>query len=138
MNSDQDLYNALAYYTLSLGDSAFIHQHIVDAFCAQHADKDTKPIAITFALAGLYLYLEKNYTGRMVQLAHIKMAKRRKKWPAFDLPNQRGDLTVADVLNASPGVVRHAMIRKWCESVWDAYSQSHKEVAYLVQKVLFQ
>jgi hypothetical protein len=138
MKSDQQLYDELAYYTLSLGDATFIHQHIVDAFCAQHADKDTKAIAITFALAGLYLYLEKNYTGRQVQLAHVRMAKRRKKWPVFDLPEKRGDITVVDALNASPGVERQAMIRKWCESVWAAYNPSHQEVAYLVQKVLFQ
>jgi hypothetical protein len=137
MKSDQELYNELAYYTLSLGDSAFIHQHIVDAFGAQHADKAAKPIAITFALAGLYLYLEKNYTGREVQIAHVKMAKKKRNWPAFDLPEQRGDVTVADVLNSLPGQEREAMIRKWCESVWDVYKKSHKQVAYLVQKVLY-
>jgi len=138
MKSQQELYNELAYYTLSLGDAAFIHQHIVDAFGAQMADENTKPIAITFALAGLYLYLEKNYTGRQVQLAHVRMAKRRKKWPAFDLPQDRGNITVADVLNVPPGPEREKMIRKWCISVWDAYRQSHKIVAALVYDVLFR
>jgi hypothetical protein len=38
MQSEQDLYNELAFYTLALGDPAFIHQNIVDAFAAQHAD----------------------------------------------------------------------------------------------------
>ena len=137
MKSQRELYNELACYTLTLADPAFIHQHIVDAFGAQHADKNTKPIAITFALAGLYLYLEKNYTGRQVQLAHIQMAKRRKKWPALDLPQYRGNVTVSDVLNAAPGEERERMIRKWCVCVWDAYSQSHETVAELVKAVLY-
>ena len=93
MKTEQELYNELACYTLSLADPEFIHQHIVDAFGAQRTDENTKPIGIAFALAGLYLYLEKNYTGRQVQLAHMKMAKRRKKWPKLELPQNRGDVT---------------------------------------------
>ncbi len=137
MKTEQDFYNELACYTLSLGDSEFIHQHIVDAFGAQRADEKTKPIAICFALAGLYLYLEKNYTGRQVQLAHVQMAKRRKKWPVLELPLFRGNLTVADVLKAAPGNERKQLIRKWCESVWNAYFQSHDIVGALVNSVLF-
>ena len=137
MKSEQEMYNELAYYTLSLGDEYFIHQHIVDAFGAQNADEKTKPIGICFALAGLYLYLEKNYTGRQVQLAHVQMAKRRKKWPALELPEYRGDIAVTDVLNAEPGKERKEMIRKWCISVWQAYSQSHDIVAALVNVVLY-
>jgi hypothetical protein len=137
MESQQDLYNQLACYTLTLGDKTFIHQHVVDTFAAQNADEHTKPITITFALAGLYLYLEKDYTGRQVQLAHIKMAERRKKWPAFELPEQRGDITITDVLKVPPGQQRDKMIRKWCESVWESYKQIHNEIAALVQVVLY-
>lgn len=137
MKTEQELYNELACYTLSLGDPEFIHQHIVDAFCAQRAEEKTKPIAICFALAGLYLYLEKNYTGRQVQLAHVQMAKKRKKWPALEQPLFRGDVTIEDVLKAAPGKERREMIRKWCQSVWDSYSESHDIVEALVNSVLF-
>jgi hypothetical protein len=138
MKSEQELYNALACYTLSLADPEFIHQHIVDAFGAQRADEKTKPIGVAFALAGLYLHLEKNYTGRQVQLAHIQMAERRKKWPRLELPLYRGDVTVADVLRAACGKERREMIRKWCICVWDAYEDSHDIVAALVNVVLFE
>lgn len=68
MNTEeQQMYNQLAFYTLSHPDKIFfIHQLVVDAYTAQHADAQTKPIAITFALAGLYLVVEKNYTGKQV------------------------------------------------------------------------
>jgi len=92
------------FYTLSHPDkSYFIHQHVVDAYSAQTADENTKPIGLVFALVGLYLYLEKNYTGRQVQQAHMKLANNKKPWPKIELPKDRGAITVTDVLNAQPG-----------------------------------
>jgi hypothetical protein len=69
-NLEQEKYYELSYYTLAHDDPRFIHQHIVDAFAAQTANQDTNPIKVAFALIGLYLYLEKDYTGKEVQLAH--------------------------------------------------------------------
>src|ERR1044071_3157209 len=109
----QENFYELSYYTLAHPDPAFIHQHIVDAFIAQTADKDSKPIGVAFALIGLYLYLEKKYTGKQVQLAHMALARRKKDWPKFDLPQSRGEITVADVLNKQAGPARDAKIREW-------------------------
>lgn len=83
----------LSYYTLAHPDLSFIQQHVVDAFAAQTASDDTKRIEITFALIGLYLYLERGYTGKQVQLAHMSLAKRNKEWPKFALPKLRGEVT---------------------------------------------
>jgi hypothetical protein len=129
----QELYNELAYYTLAHSDPSFIHQHIVDAYAAQYADETTKPIKLTFALVGLYLYVEKHWSGRAVQEAHMRLASRRKQWPRFDLPEQRGAVTVSDVVAAPPGRERDEAIRKWCISVWEAYRDTHQQVADLVQ-----
>ncbi len=136
--SPQDSYNELALYTLEHAktDPSFIHQYVVDAFAAQNADKNTKPITIAFALIGLYLHLEKNYSGREVQLAHIALAKRRKDWPTFLFPENRGDMTVVDVLKFPPGRARDIAIKQWSESVWRAWHTSHAEVTKLVEKEL--
>lgn len=134
--SDQEIYNELSLYTFSHGDPAFIHQHIVDAYGAQHADKNSKPISIYFSLMGLYLYLEKNYTGREVQLAHMKVSKNKKDWPKFDPPKDRGDITVSDVLETSAGKNRDEMIKKWCMSVWDAYKENQEKVRSYVERDL--
>ena len=135
MNNDelQEKFNELTYYTLAHPDPAFIHQHIVDAFIAQTADKDSKPIGVAFALIGLYLYLEKKYTGKQVQLAHMALARRIRAWPKFDLPESRGEITIADVLNEPAGPGRDAKIREWCASVWQAYSESHQKVRDLLE-----
>jgi hypothetical protein len=42
-------------WTMSLRDSAFVHQYVVDAWAAQHAENGSKPIGVAFALIGLYL-----------------------------------------------------------------------------------
>ncbi len=138
MELEQDAYNKLISYTLTHKDPSFIHQLAVDVYTAQHADENIKPIGLIFALVGLYLYLEKNYSGRQVQMAHMKMAKRRKNWSMLDLPKERGSITMFDVLAEAPGEPRDEMIRRWCESVWGAYKQSHETIARLVQTELYQ
>ena len=132
MHLDQDLYNQLSYYTLAHPDASFIHQHIVDAFTAQTADVHTKPIAITFALAGLYLNIERKFSGKQVQKMHMNMARRRKTWPIFQLPENRGSITVSDVLATLPGKERDNMIHQWCQSVWDSFKESRGEIKAFV------
>ncbi|MEJ7672821.1 MAG: DUF5946 family protein [Chitinophagaceae bacterium] len=75
----ENLFNQLSGYTLSQNDIEFIHQYIVDAYGAQHAGGITKNIRVIFSLIGLYLAVEHNYTGREVQLVHMKMAKQNGK-----------------------------------------------------------
>ncbi len=131
----QDAFNELSYYTLAHPDKIyFIHQHIVDAWQAQTADPYTKPIGLIFSLAGLYLCVEKKYSGRQVQLVHMKMAQNKKEWPKIDLPDHRGSITVTDVLKTAPGDKRDLMIRDWCDSVWKAYRNCHETIAALVKK----
>lgn len=130
--SNRDAYNELSCYTLAHGHPSFIHQHVVDAFAAQEADANTKAIALTFALAGLYLHVEKGLSGRQVQLAHMKMAQRKRLWPAFSLPRERGTITAADVVKASPGAERDHAIEAWCTSVWEAFRGNREVVGRLL------
>ena len=137
MPSEQDLYNDLALYTLELRDPEFIHQHIVDAFAVQHAGPVSKPIAIVFGLTGLYLYLEKGFTGRQVQQAHMRLARKRNHWSAPPIPRERSaKIGVADVLAAEPGPERHAVIRGWCEAVWQDWQHARREIAALARDLL--
>jgi len=134
--SEDQAYHQLAYYTLAHPNPSFIHQNIVDAYAAQNANEDTKPIKIVFALVGLYLCLEKGYTGRQTQLAHMELAMKRKTWPKIVLPEYRGDISARDVLLAQPGPERDAAIFTWCQSVWDAYKNVHQKIADLVKMEL--
>ena len=126
-------YAELCTYTWPHGVRDFIHQHVVDSWGAQTAGPDTKPITIGCCLAGLYLHLEKGFTGREVQLAHMKMARRKQPWPAMALPADRGRMTAADVMLAPEGAARDAAIDAWCASVWQAFADSHDTIAALVR-----
>lgn len=130
----QELYNELAFYTLSHSDPEFIHQYLVDAYGAQHADEHTKPIGLAFALIGLYLHVEKGYSGKEVQRAHMMLGKHKRQWPRFKLPEDRGKMSIADVLRAAPGPGRDEAIHRWCKSVWNSYGDSHPQVRALFQE----
>lgn len=136
-SSLQHHFHKLSFYTLAHPDPVyFIHQHAVDAFAAQTADANTKPIKLTFGLIGLYLFLEKGYTGKQVQNAHVKLSQNKKAWLSLALPAHRGAITVSNVLQAEAGEPRDLMIRKWCESVWAAYENWHQAIAHLAQTEL--
>jgi hypothetical protein len=130
----EDAYDELCCYTLTHHDPSFIHQHVVDAFSAQHADEQTKPIKLTFALVGLYLHVERQFSGRQVQRAHMTMAQRKRVWPPFAIPTDRASLTAADVLAAPAGAERDEAIHAWCASVWESYRGCRESVAELVQE----
>ena len=53
--TERQAYDELYVYTMRHGGASFILQHVVNAFAAQTATDQTKPIEITFALVGLYL-----------------------------------------------------------------------------------
>ena len=86
MSYVDDSYNELCYYTLSHVGTNFIHQHAVDAFTAQHSLFEDKPIRLVFALVGLYLHIEKGFTGREVQLTHMMLANHKQPWPELVVP----------------------------------------------------
>jgi hypothetical protein len=133
----RDLCYELSYFTLSLRDIYFIHQLVVDTYAAQHSDPSVKPITTAFAIVGLYLVNEKNYTGKQVQQAHMALAKsnQSKIWPHFLVPKDKALLTVQDVVR-SPNDKMQEMIKKWCHSVWEIWKPEEEKIAELIKSVI--
>jgi hypothetical protein len=115
-------YSDLLCYTVAKQDPAFIHQHAVDAYAAQHAGGTTRNIAVAFGLIGMYLALERGYTGKQVQQAHVQIAKIRKDWPRLEPPVHPAPITVRDVLEAPDGPEKDARIRQWMAAVWASWA----------------
>jgi len=133
----RNLMNELSYYTLAHGNPAFIHQHLVDAYGAQHVRLESKStIGAAFALAGLYLAVERGFSGRQVQKMHMLMASKSRVWPRFEPPAYSGPLTVADVVKAQPGPSRDQELMRWCESVWAAWSSQQGRLKAMVDRFL--
>lgn len=133
MCAERDAYHELQSYTLGLADAEFIHQYVVDAWTAQHADENTKPIGLTFALVGLYLHVERRFTGRNIQRVHMLIARRPRAWPEFRLPLDRGTKTASDVMAVSPAE-RGRAIDEWCEAVWSSYGDNHRAVVEFLEQ----
>jgi hypothetical protein len=127
MNSEGAAYDELCCYAIGYGEASFIHQHVVDAFAAQTADEHTKPIALTFALVGLYLHVENQLPGKQVQWAHMSLARQKRPWPVFVLPRDRRAMTVADVVAAPAGPERDQTIDACCGSVWEACREATRQ-----------
>lgn len=125
MTTPLDAFHELSYYTLSLPRADFIHQHAVDAFAAQTATLEDKPIKLIFGLVGLQLHVEAGFNGRQVQDFHMKLARHKVPWPELPIPEDRGQMTVHDVLQRSAGPERDAAIHQWCSVVWDAWATAH-------------
>ena len=132
MTAHREAYDEVYAYTM--GRDGFILQHVADAYGAQTATDVDKPIRVVFALAGLYLHLEKQFSGTEVQRAHMKMGQRKRPWPAIQLPADRGRVTAADVLAAPPGIERDRAIDEWCQSVWDAFRDHRQTIIELLRE----
>jgi len=125
-------YDELHAYTL--GRPGFILQHVVDAHGAQSADEHGKPIRLVFSLVGLYLRVEKGFSGRAVQRVHMQLGKAQKVWPRLALPIARGNVTAADVMAVPEGPERDAAIDAWCAAVWAAFADSHEIIVRLLRE----
>ncbi len=134
------IYGELTGYTIAAAqaahDTAFIHQHLVDAYAVQHVGEQVRPMTVAFGLIGLYLACEKGCSGKQVQHMHLLLSRRAKTWPVFTRPAHMEALTVQDVLQAQPGEDRDAMLRRWSQSVWDAWGQEHERVKALIARVM--
>jgi hypothetical protein len=116
-------YLELASYTIERARPDFLHQEAVDAFAAQHPGPPAKPITLWFGLIGLHLALDNGMTGRAVQQAQMRLA--RKTTPFLTPPPSLVTMTAADVLNHQPGDERDAAVLTWARAVWSLWHLQH-------------
>ncbi len=121
-------------YVYSMNRPGFMLQHVLDACAAQTADDSRKPISVMFGLIGLYLYIEKGYSGRRVQAIHRELARKKREWPRVPLPEARGSVTATDVLAVPAGPQRDLAIHDWCSSVWTAFAGNQPIIIALLQE----
>jgi len=121
-------------YIYAMERPGFILQHVVDAYAVQTANDGNKPIGIVFGLVGLYLHVEKQFSGRQVQRVHMELGSRKREWPRVDLPEDRGSLTVVDVLASPAGPQRDSAIENWCRSVWTAFDANRPAIIALLRE----
>ena len=82
------------------------------------------------------LALERGATGLQVQRAHMFLGKTRRSWPELEWPTHTASLTVRDVLNASPGDVRDAVLLDWCAAVWASWNHAQPWTRQICDELL--
>ena len=130
MNSMRAAYDEVYVYTMDRPGSVL--QHVVDAFAVQTANNESMPIGVVFGLVGLYLHVEKQFSGRQVQRVHMELGRRKREWQRMYVPEDRGSMTVADVLAATAGPDRDRAIDNWCRSVWTAFGANRQTIIALL------
>jgi hypothetical protein len=132
-------YGLVAMFATEHPSLAALHQLTVDTYGGQHAGAPTPVIQVTYSLVGLHLALRCGLDGIAVRGVHQRMGKPRPWWPGFDPPADAGALTVVDVLHAGAeahSVDGHAtQLRRWAESVWQAWSARHDDVTRLTDRL---
>ena len=131
-------YIELSASTTILYDRDFIHQTAIDTYEAQHGGGKTKPIAVVFGLAGLYLRLEKDYPVQVIQKIHMKLARKTREWPRLVPPTHHFEKTVVDALQANSDIERRAKILAWANATWDAWKRDHGTLRDIVDKNLLK
>ena len=121
-------------YVYAMGRPGFILQHVVDAFAVQSATPDRKTIGVIFGLIGLYFHVEKQLSGHQIQEIHRQVASRKREWPSMHLPENRGEMTVLEVLHATAGSERDIAIDRWCRCVWIAFAHNRPAVISLLNE----
>jgi len=128
------VYDHLYLYAGGRGRERFILQNVVDAHHAQIATEQTKPIVIIMALVGLYLHVERGFTGLQVQQVHMQLGRHKHQWPRIALPQTRGAVNEEDVMKVPEGDERDAAISDWCRSVWDVYKDNRPTIIDLLHR----
>jgi len=64
----------------------------------------------------------------------MQLARRKRTWPTFALPPNRGATTALDVMAAPAGPERDRAIHEWCVTVWEAFAANRQAVVDLLKQ----
>jgi Family of unknown function (DUF5946) len=109
------------------------HQLLVDTYTAQHVGPNAAAITGAFALVGLYLALERGWSGLEVRDAHQALANRYRDWPRFaGAARAQAAVTVEDLALAATTSQYAETLHRWARAVWASWRDEHGLVRALV------
>ncbi len=107
------------------------HRSTVDAYTAQHPD-DQPPKSLVVHLVALHLTLDRAAEPGWVSRAMDAYVRGGGPYPPVDPPQDRGSITVQDVLAADDHV---ATARAWAAEVWRAWAHVHDTIEELAARL---
>lgn len=107
-----------------------IHRLTVDVYAAQHPGAPSRQSiqSVAVHLVGLCAVLECGLDFAQATDAIRRALKRREEFVWFDPPAPSDWLTILDVAGAQDLAGHESVVRRWAESVWEAWSPHHATV----------
>lgn len=107
-----------------------VHRLTVDAYSVQHPGTPSRRAiqSVTVHLVSLYLVLERGFSSEKATAGIRRVLEHRKRFVWLDLPSPIGSLTILDVRNATDFAQHERTVKRWAESVWQAWSPHHETV----------
>jgi len=105
------------------------HRLTVDTYAAQHPGEGDRRQrqSVAIHLVALCHRLERGLDAHSLLAATQRMTAEKREWPRLTAPHTY-DLTVVDVLGASTAEEHLALVRRWAEATWEAWSDEHATV----------
>lgn len=79
-------------------------------------------------LVSLYLVLERGFSSEKATAGIRRVLEHRKQFIRLDPPSPIGNLTILDVRDATDFALHEMMVKRWAESVWQAWSPHYETV----------
>lgn len=112
------------------GDVTFgrVHRNTVDVYSVQHpgTDERRQRQSVALHLIGVCHWLEHDLGIEQLNAITQRLASEDRPWPWLEPPTSY-PMTVVDVLAARDGAQHVAVVRRWAEETWSAWS-AHQEL----------
>ncbi len=107
-----------------------VHRLTVDAYAVQHpGSTDRQSIqSVGLYLIRLCLFIENGLTAEKANDAMLEAGKSKHLFFWLEPPNSLGLITAADVAKVNTVEEHKAIVRKWAQTAWTAWSSHHNTV----------
>jgi hypothetical protein len=107
-----------------------VHRLTVDTYSVQHLGIPSRRSiqSVAVHLVSLWLILECRFSSEKATAGIRAALGHRHEFVWLAPPSRLGDLTILDVCNATDFVKHKAVVKRWAESVWQAWSPHHETV----------
>lgn len=107
-----------------------VHQLTVDAYAVQHPGVPGPQAiqSVAIHLATLHLFIDEGVPLRHGPTLHKRGAALSDRFRWLTPPASRGEVTVAELVNATSVPDHREMVWKWARSAWGAWEAHHETV----------
>ena len=107
-----------------------LHRLSVDTYAVQHPGVDGPQArnSVGIHLSRLELVLVRGWPIERANDAMLSLTAKKRDYPWLTPPEQRGEVTVKDVLVARDAPEHEAAVTRWAHSAWKAWAEHHATV----------